>query len=70
MNRDGRSCGTCAKAHLAAEHLAGVNLECRAHPPAQDVGRYARFPQVRTDDYCHTDFERDPTLGAELEATQ
>lgn len=67
MNPDARSCATCAKAHLAATHLAGVNLECRADPPRQEVGRYARFPMVRPDDYCHDKFMREPNLAAEQE---
>lgn len=68
MNRDGRSCALCAKGHLAGEHLAGVNLECRASPPVQEVGRFARFPLVRPEDYCHDKFERDAEADAEREA--
>jgi hypothetical protein len=39
-------------------HAPG-RLECRAHPPRQDVALHAVFPSVRPDDYCHADFELD-----------
>ena len=65
MNPDGRSCATCAKAHLASETLAGVTLECRAGPPARDGGRYSRYPEVRETDYCHDAYERDPNVAME-----
>lgn len=66
MNRDGRSCEVCAKAHLAV----GGNLECRAGPPLPDIARFARFPAVQPDFYCHDKFERDPERGATEENSQ
>lgn len=42
------SCRWCVKSHWHRD-----NLQCRAHPPRQDVGQYAVFPIVRPADYCH-----------------
>lgn len=53
----------CAKLHIAA----GGNLECRADPPLMDIARFARFPAVQPDFYCHDKFEREPELGASQE---
>lgn len=54
-----KSCAACVK-----RYVNGGHLECRARPPVQDVGRYARYPVVRPDFYCHDGFELDAPAQA------
>lgn len=65
MSANEKACSACAKAHLVPHGLAGLGLECRALPPVQDIARFARFPTVREDHFCHTYFERAPAAGPE-----
>lgn len=44
-----KACALCSKSHATASD----RLECRAHPPRQDVAPLAQFPMVRSADYCH-----------------
>lgn len=50
------ACEICAKRH---ETGVATLLECRALPPTPDVGRFARYPAVRPDFYCHVYFQAD-----------
>lgn len=65
-----RACEVCMKRHsvrpggVAADGM----LECRALPPVQDVARFARFPVVKPDGYCHIYFEIDAAAVAERNA--
>lgn len=56
-----KSCATCI-----CRHVARNDLECRFMPPTQDVGRYAVYPKVKPNDYCHAGYRPDgPTALAE-----
>jgi hypothetical protein len=50
-----RACGFCKKRFETGNPAAA--LECRALPPVQGVGRFAAFPLVKPDDFCHLHFE-------------
>jgi hypothetical protein len=55
-----KACGRCR--HATPANLVSA-LECHAHPPTPDVGRYARFPLVRPEEFCG-EFDADPTVKA------
>lgn len=57
------ACEVCTRRHSIAGQ---AHFECRARPPVQDVGLHARFPIVKADDYCHSDFELDGDAVAAL----
>lgn len=61
-----KSCAICVKRHL----LTTGDLECRAAPPANDVGRFGRFPVVRGDHYCHDSFQLDAEAAKAVAAAK
>lgn len=59
MNEPVKACGVCVRRHAVKS-----GLECRMLPPVQREGRFAVYPTVRAEDYCHAGFSPDEARAA------